>query len=216
MIEQYEEMPDKSSKVRVLRSLAGDKPGIWDGQAITSPYHVMRKYEIQRAAALASSDTLYCYDYLDLFREACRNAWAEKEAQYNPAQAGKLSGPPRPVQLMDYVELVVTVKGTEPPMYRGEGSAWDPAAAEAGMCEREVQRPMGQNDVGMVAWLVTLRTPEYPEGRQMVLISNDITFVQGSFGTREDWVFKVPAVRSRAQASANLPRGEFGSTYWNG
>ena len=89
-------------------------------------------------------------------------------------------------------------------MYRGEGSAWDLAAAEAGMCElREVQRPMGQNDVGMVAWLVTLRTPEYPEGRQMVLISNDITFVQGSFGTREDWVFKCASEYAREH---KLPR----------
>lgn len=31
------------------------------------------------------------------------------------------------------------------------------------------------NDVGMVAWLVTLRTPEYPDGRQIILIANDIT-----------------------------------------
>ena len=31
------------------------------------------------------------------------------------------------------------------------------------------------NDVGMVAWFITLRTPEYPEGRQAILIANDIT-----------------------------------------
>ncbi len=202
VIEPYEEMPDMSSKVRVLRSIPGEKPGIWDGQLVTSPYHVMRKYEQERAAALASSDTLYCYDYLDLFREACKNAWAEKEAQYNPAVTG--DAPPRPEQFLDYVELVVAVKGTEPPMFRGEGKAWDLATAEAGHCElREVQRPMGQNDVGMVAWLVTLRTPEYPEGRQIVLISNDITYVQGSFGTREDWVFKCASEYAREH---KLPR----------
>ncbi|CAM9685975.1 unnamed protein product [Hapterophycus canaliculatus] len=39
----------------------------------------------------------------------------------------------------------------------------------------EVDRAAGLNDVGMVAWMVTLRTPEYPEGRQIVLIANDIT-----------------------------------------
>jgi acetyl-CoA carboxylase/biotin carboxylase 1 len=55
----------------------------------------------------------------------------------------------------------------------------------------------------MVAWLVTLRTPEYPTGRQIVLISNDITFVQGSFGTREDWVFKTASEYARAHG---LPR----------
>lgn len=39
----------------------------------------------------------------------------------------------------------------------------------------EVDRAAGLNDVGMVAWMLTLRTPEYPEGRQVVLIANDIT-----------------------------------------
>lgn len=43
----------------------------------------------------------------------------------------------------------------------------------------EVNRSPGLNDVGMVAWLVTLRTPEYPDGRQLVLIANDITHQVG-------------------------------------
>lgn len=38
-----------------------------------------------------------------------------------------------------------------------------------------IERGAGLNDVGMVAWMVTLRTPEYPEGRQAILIANDIT-----------------------------------------
>lgn len=29
-----------------------------------------------------------------------------------------------------------------------------------------VDRPSGQNDVGIVAWLLTLKTPECPQGRQ--------------------------------------------------
>lgn len=37
---------------------------------------------------------------------------------------------------------------------------------------------------------VTVFTPEYPEGRQLVLIANDITVQAGSFGTREDTVFR--------------------------
>lgn len=39
----------------------------------------------------------------------------------------------------------------------------------------ETNRPAGLNDVGMVAWLVTLMTPECPDGRQAILIANDIT-----------------------------------------
>ncbi|KAJ8605817.1 hypothetical protein CTAYLR_000576 [Chrysophaeum taylorii] len=55
-------------------------------------------------------------------------------------------------------------------------------------CEfEELERP--SNDIGMVAWLAKLRTPEYPDGREIVLIANDITKFAGSFGTREDEVF---------------------------
>ena len=30
-----------------------------------------------------------------------------------------------------------------------------------------VNRPIGQNDVGIVVWLLTLKTPECPQGRQV-------------------------------------------------
>eukprot|EP00565_Helicotheca_tamesis_P003884 CAMPEP_0185725054 /NCGR_PEP_ID=MMETSP1171-20130828/1378_1 /TAXON_ID=374046 /ORGANISM="Helicotheca tamensis, Strain CCMP826" /LENGTH=2089 /DNA_ID=CAMNT_0028393057 /DNA_START=20 /DNA_END=6289 /DNA_ORIENTATION=+ len=47
-------------------------------------------------------------------------------------------------------------------------------------------RPIGTNKVGMVAWLVTMKTPEYPEGRDVVFIANDVTVQSGSFGVDED------------------------------
>ena len=31
-----------------------------------------------------------------------------------------------------------------------------------------------------------MKTPEYPEGRQIVLVGNDCTFMSGSFGVKED------------------------------
>ena len=34
-----------------------------------------------------------------------------------------------------------------------------------------VDRPMGRNTVGVVAWLLLLRTPECPQGRQVSSIS---------------------------------------------
>ena len=30
-----------------------------------------------------------------------------------------------------------------------------------------VNRPVGQNDVGMVAWTLTMKTPECPQGRKV-------------------------------------------------
>ncbi|KAI9357592.1 acetyl-CoA carboxylase [Zopfochytrium polystomum] len=53
----------------------------------------------------------------------------------------------------------------------------------------EVDREMGLNNVGMVAWKLDMFTPEYPEGRSIVVIANDITFSIGSFGPTEDEVF---------------------------
>ncbi|EGF84402.1 hypothetical protein BATDEDRAFT_18673 [Batrachochytrium dendrobatidis JAM81] len=50
-------------------------------------------------------------------------------------------------------------------------------------------RPPGSNTCGMVVWELELRTPEYPEGRHIIIISNDITFNIGSFGPTEDLVF---------------------------
>ena len=50
----------------------------------------------------------------------------------------------------------------------------------------ETERPEGSNDVGMLAWKLTMKTPEYPEGRVVILIANDVTFQAGSFGVRED------------------------------
>jgi len=43
----------------------------------------------------------------------------------------------------------------------------------------------------MVAWNMTLKTPEYPAGRDIIVIANDITFRIGSFGVQEDLLFKV-------------------------
>ena len=47
------------------------------------------------------------------------------------------------------------------------------------------------SQVGMVAWRLMLRTPQYPDGREVILIANDITHQIGSFGPPEDQLFQV-------------------------
>merc|ERR1719238_2491930 len=34
-------------------------------------------------------------------------------------------------------------------------------------------RPVGSNKIGMAAWLINMKTPEYPDGRDVVVIAND-------------------------------------------
>ncbi|SCW00349.1 LAFE_0C02234g1_1 [Lachancea fermentati] len=53
----------------------------------------------------------------------------------------------------------------------------------------EIDREAGANTIGMVAFKITVKTPEYPRGRQFVVIANDITFKIGSFGPQEDDFF---------------------------
>ncbi len=57
--------------------------------------------------------------------------------------------------------------------------------------------------IGMVAWLVKYACPEYPQGREFVLIGNDLEHEIGSFGTREDELFFQASEYAR---NNHLPR----------
>lgn len=67
----------------------------------------------------------------------------------------------------------------------------------------EMDRAEGSNDVGMLAWKLTLKTPEYPAGRELILIANDVTFQAGSFGVKEDQFFQKASELARVRG---LPR----------
>merc|ERR1711988_1912898 len=68
---------------------------------------------------------------------------------------------------------------------------------------RPNNRLVGMNDIGMVAWHATIRTPEYPEGRELVIIANDVTYQSGSFGVKEDEFFQAASEYARKRG---LPR----------
>ncbi|XP_053558098.1 acetyl-CoA carboxylase 2 isoform X2 [Bombina bombina] len=53
----------------------------------------------------------------------------------------------------------------------------------------QLNRLPGGNEVGMVGFKMKLKTPEYPNGRSIILICNDITYKIGSFGPQEDLLF---------------------------
>jgi len=103
--------------------------------------------------------TTYVYDVPQLFSKALDEIWT-KARTIDPSLT-------IPTTLLEYKELV-QVENDE---------------------YIEVDRAPGQNTSGMVGWLFTLRTPEYPLGRRVVVVANDITFKVGSFGPLEDDVF---------------------------
>eukprot|EP00063_Salmo_salar_P052735 XP_014027570.1 PREDICTED: acetyl-CoA carboxylase-like isoform X2 [Salmo salar] len=53
----------------------------------------------------------------------------------------------------------------------------------------QMNRLPGDNQVGMVVFRMRMKTPEYPEGRDIIVICNDITYRIGSFGPQEDQLF---------------------------
>ncbi|XP_053325093.1 acetyl-CoA carboxylase 2 isoform X2 [Spea bombifrons] len=53
----------------------------------------------------------------------------------------------------------------------------------------QLNRLPGGNEVGMVAFKMNLKTPEYPSGRDVIVICNDITYKIGSFGPQEDLLY---------------------------
>ncbi|XP_066116448.1 acetyl-CoA carboxylase 2 isoform X1 [Saccopteryx bilineata] len=63
----------------------------------------------------------------------------------------------------------------------------------------EMNRLPGGNEVGMVAFKMRLKTREYPEGRDLIVISNDITFRIGSFGLGEDLLYMRASEMARVE-----------------
>ncbi|KAL4711329.1 hypothetical protein ACJJTC_019170 [Scirpophaga incertulas] len=115
-----------------------------------------------RTGVATSQGTTYVYDMPDMFRQTVEKRWREC------IEEGTVDGP-MPDNVMSCVELVVEPDGERRVV--------------------EVTRLPGQNTVGMVAWRITLFTPECPEGRDIILIANDLTHYMGSFGPQEDWVY---------------------------
>jgi acetyl-CoA carboxylase/biotin carboxylase 1 len=191
VVNTYIEAVNESGSKRVFKSIGGTKANMacsgdssWEDLDVNTPYPLTRPFDAQRKAALRSSETLYCYDLPALFEAAIEKQWADA--------TGKGS---QPAMVMFTTELVVRKKS---------GGTWTIEDYAKGKLELvEAQRKAGKNDVGMVAWLMTLKTVEYPNGRQVVLIANDITHKAGSFGTREDVVFKLASEFARAR---RIPR----------
>ena len=148
-VEASDESGSKRSK-RVFKSIGGTKANMagsgdssWEGLDITTPYPLTRPFDAQRKAALRSSDTLYCYDLPALFEASVEKQWASVSA----------SGT-QPTMVMFTTELIVRNKS---------GGSWTMQDYMNGDLELvETQRKAGKNDVGMVAWLMTLKTVECP------------------------------------------------------
>ncbi|GES66228.1 acetyl-CoA carboxylase [Aspergillus terreus] len=187
----------------VFHSIGGtNKLGSMHLRPVSTPYPTKEWLQPKRYKAHLMG-TQYVYDFPELFRQAFQNSWS-KAIEKVPAMADQR---PPVGECIDYTELVLD--DTDNLI--------------------EIQRGPGTNTHGMVGWLVTARTPEYPRGRRFIIVANDITFQIGSFGPLEDKFFNkctelarklgIPRIYLSANSGARIGMADelipYFSVAWN-
>jgi acetyl-CoA carboxylase/biotin carboxylase 1 len=150
-----------------------------------NPYSTSNVVQTKRALARRVGST-YAYDFLGLMEVALIAEWSEHIGSLPDGSASV------PKNLFESQELI-------------EGADGELILSS---------RPVGTNSIGMVGWLVSMKTPEYPEGRELVVIANDVTIQSGSFGVAEDEFYykasalardrKIPRVYIACNAGARI------------
>ncbi|SMR48942.1 unnamed protein product [Zymoseptoria tritici ST99CH_1E4] len=162
-VELYEERKSDKSNEWLFHSIGGTtKIGSMHLRPVNTPYETKGALQPKRYKAHIMG-TQYVYDFPELFRQAIENEWNKTSSQH----PGMREKQPVKGECIEYNELVLDDN--------------DNLA--------EVNRDAGANTIGMVGWIVTAKTPEYPRGRRFIIISNDITHKIGSFGPNEDKFF---------------------------
>ncbi|MCJ1388280.1 acetyl-coenzyme-A carboxylase [Xylographa bjoerkii] len=162
-VELYAERKSDKGGQWIFQSIGGTTNiGSMHLRPVSTPYPTKGWLQPKRYKAHLMG-TQYVYDFPELFRQAFQNCWIKAVAKH-PSLADKQ---PRSGECMEYSELVL--------------DDTDNLA--------EVSREPGTNSHGMVGWILTGKTPEYPRGRRFIIVANDITFKIGSFGPLEDKFF---------------------------
>jgi acetyl-CoA carboxylase/biotin carboxylase 1 len=162
-VEMYAERKSEKAGKWLFHSIGGTtKIGALHLQPVSTPYPPKGAVQPKRYKAHLMG-TQYVYDFPELFRQATENSWIEAIKKHSFLRDRQ----PAKGECLEYYELVL--------------DDTDNLA--------EVNRDPGHNTIGMVGWMVTAKTPEYPRGRRFIIIANDITFKIGSFGPQEDLFF---------------------------
>jgi len=147
----------------VFHSIGGTtKIGSMHLRPVSTPYPTKGALQPKRYKAHIMG-TQYVYDFPDLFKQSFENSWNQVVAKHPH------------------------LKEKQPPS--GESIEYSELILDDSDSLVEVSREAGTNTIGMVGWIVTAKTPEYPRGRRLIIIANDITFKIGSFGPAEDRFF---------------------------
>ncbi|KAL5714796.1 acetyl-coenzyme-A carboxylase [Ranunculus cassubicifolius] len=182
----YRETEDTGNKEVVYHSTIS-KLGPLHAVPVTQRYQPLGLLDRKRLLA-RRSNTTYCYDFPLAFKTALLRSWETQNPGSNkPSDAG----------LLKATELV----------FADKLGAWGTPLVPT-------ERPAGLNDVGMIAWSMEMCTPEFPSGRTILVVANDVTFKAGSFGPKEDAFFlavsnlacekKLPLIYMAANSGARI------------
>lgn len=181
-VESYVESTDPNTGVEKLLSVSQDNPGSLHGTQVSEPYRVMDRIQRRRVMAQAM-ETTYVYDFLHIFARQLQQLWR----RYSEDRLlGGFHRHKIPLNMMEATELIL-----------------EPGSPNNDPQLISTKRGPGLNDIGMVVWKCIFKTPEYPTGREVILIANDITFRSGSFGPEEDVLF---CAASRMARENGIPR----------
>ncbi|XP_029189065.2 LOW QUALITY PROTEIN: acetyl-CoA carboxylase-like [Acropora millepora] len=147
----------------------GQKQGPHHGLLISTPYVTKDHLQLKRFSA-QSLGTTYVYDFPELFKQAISNEWMEWAN-------GNEKGANPNKDVLKVTEYVLDESDQLMPM----------------------NRLHGENTIGMIAWRMECITPTCPEGREIIVVANDITVMIGSFAPPEDMLFKRASEMARAQ-----------------
>nr|AHI94840.1 acetyl-coenzyme A carboxylase [Eleusine indica] len=187
-VDIYREVEDPSTHQLIYHS-ATPTAGPLHGVALNEPYKPLDAIDLKRYSA-RKNETTYCYDFPLAFETALKKSW--KSSDSGVAETNEHN--------QRYAEVTELV-------FADSVGAWGTPLVL-------VERPPGINDIGIVAWSMKLSTPEFPSGREIIVVANDVTFKAGSFGPREDAFFdavtnlacerKLPLIYLSATAGARL------------
>lgn len=176
----YKEVFSSSGAKKVLVDISmqpGQTAGPLHQLPPNTPYKTLNILQQKRLRAEVLGGN-YVYDFADIFAKALEGVW---EAEGESMRERGMKSTAMPLRVVKAVELYLNPKGDLV----------------------EIDRAPAQNKVGMVAWRYTICTPEYPEGRDVIIIANDITVQAGSFGPQEDYLFDAASKLARAEG---IPR----------
>lgn len=180
----YRELEVTSKHGLAYHSTSGAGP--LHGALVNERYQPLGILDRKRLLA-RRSNTTYCYDFPLAFERALEKSWENQFPAVNK---------PRD-KILKVKELI----------FSDSRGTWGTPLVS-------IDRQPGYNDVGMVAWSMEMSTPEFPNGRTILVVANDVTFKAGSFGQREDAFFlavtdlacakKLPLIYLAANSGARI------------